>query len=152
MVFKKKAIRIITGAKYNAHTEPLFKQLCILPLDKLVEYFNLQFMQNFVQGFLPISFNNVWITNEDRRPENSHHVLRNSEALTIPFTRLSSLIKHPFVNLPKTWIEFKNENVKILRNKIEFKINLKKHLLSELSSVVSCGRLLCPSCHLNLNV
>ena len=40
----------------------------------------------------------------------------------------------------------------ILRNKIEFKINLKKHLLGELSSVVSCGCLLCPSCHLNLNV
>ena len=79
---------------------------------------------------------------EDRRPENYHHVLGNSNALTV----------HPLVNLPKTWIEFKNENVKILGNKIEFVINLKKHLLGELSSVVSCGRLLCPSCHLYLNV
>ena len=79
---------------------------------------------------------------EDRRPENYHHVLGNSNALTV----------NPLVNFPKTWIEFKNENVKILRNKIEFVINLKKHLLGELSSVVSCGRLLCPSCHLYLNV
>ena len=63
-------ITVINGAKYNAHTEPLFKELCILPVDKLIEFFNLQFMQNFIQGFLPISFNNVWITNmktEDQR-------------------------------------------------------------------------------------
>ena len=106
-------------------------------------------MQHFIQGFLPISFNNVWSTNEERRSENSRHILSNSDELTIPFTRLATLIKHPFINLPKTWIEFKNENVKILRNKIEFKIKLKKHLLSELSSVITCNRLLCPSCHLN---
>ena len=34
------------------------------------------------------------------------------------------------------WIEFTHENIKILRNKIEFNTKLKKHLLSELSSVV----------------
>ena len=97
----------------------------------------------------PISFNNVWVTNEERRPDNSHHILRNSSALTIPFTRLSTSSKHPLVNLPKTWIEFNNENIKILRNKLEFKFELKKHFLSELSAVVICDRLLCPSCHLN---
>ena len=146
---QKKAIRLINGSRYNTHTEPIFKELCILPLDKLIEFFNLQFMQNFIQGFLPVSFNNVWVTNEDRRPEDSHHVLRNSSALTVPFTRLSTLSKHPLVNLPKTWIEFKNENVKILKNKAEFKINLKKHLLRELSAEMICNRLLCPSCHLH---
>ena len=145
---QKKAIRIINNAKYNAHTEPLFKASCILPLPKLIEFFNLQFMQHFSQGFLPISFNNVWTTNEERRTE-IHHILRNSDDLTIPFTRLASLSKHPFVNLPRTWIEFKNENIKILRNKIEFKISLKKHFLNELSLTVTCDRLLCPSCHLN---
>ena len=150
-LMQKKAIRLVNGSRYNEHTEPIFKELGILPLDKLIEFFNLQFMQNFIQGLLPISFNNVWTTNEARRPENSHHILRNSSDLTVPFTRLASLSKHPLVNLPKTWLEFKNENVKILRNKIDFKLQLKKHLLSELSSEIFCGRLLCPSCHLNLN-
>ena len=148
-VMQKKAVRLISGSRYNAHSEPIFKELGILPLNKIIEFFNLQFMHNFVQGFLPISFNNVWVTNEERRPENSHHILRNSSALTIPFTRLSTLSKHPLVNLPKTWIEFNNENIKILRNKLEFKFELKKHFLSELSAVVICDRLLCPSCHLN---
>ena len=51
--------------------------------------------------------------------------------------------------LPKTWLDFTNENIKILGNKIEFKAELKKYLLSELSSIISCDPLLCPSCQLN---
>ena len=72
--YAKKAIRLINGSKYNAHTEPLFKS---------------------------------------------------------------------------SWIEFKNENVKNFRNKTEFKISLKNHLLGELFLAITCNRLLCPSCHLN---
>ena len=106
-------------------------------------------MQHFIQGFLPASFNNVWLTNEERRPEDQHRILRNNDQLSVPFTRLSSLTKHPLINFPKTWLEFSNENIKILRNKIEFKTELKKHLLNELASVVNCCRLLCPTCHLN---
>ena len=77
-VMQKKAVRLIIGSRYNAHSEPIFRELGILPLNKIIDFFNLQFMQNFVQGFLPISFNNVWVTNEERRPDNSHHILRNS--------------------------------------------------------------------------
>ena len=40
----KKAIRLVNGSRYNEHMEPIFKELCILPLDKLIEFFNLQFM------------------------------------------------------------------------------------------------------------
>ena len=88
-------------------------------------------------------------SNEEWRTENAHHILCNSNASTIPFTRLSTLLKYPLINLPKTWIEFKIVNIKNFWNKIEFKIKLKQHLLGELSSVITCGRLLCPSCHLN---
>ena len=137
----KKAIRIVYGSKYNSHTEPLFKELKILPLDALIKFFNLQFMQHFIQGFLPASFNSVWLTNEERRPEDmQRRILRNNDQLFVPF----SLSKHPLRNFPKTWLEFK-----ILRNKIEFKTELKKHLLNELASVINCSRLLCPTCHLN---
>ena len=108
-------------------------------------------MPHFTQGFLQIAFNNVWTTNEARRAEDIRQILRNSNSsdLAIPFTRLASLTKHPFIHLPKTWIEFKNENVKIFRNKTEFKISLKNHLLGELFLAITCNRLLCPSCHLN---
>jgi len=45
-IFKmqKNAIRIITDSKYNAHTEPLFKKLEILPFPDLISFFKLQFM------------------------------------------------------------------------------------------------------------
>ena len=76
-------------------------------------------------------------------------VFRNNNQLSIPFTRLATLSKHPLIIFPKTWVEFSNEDIKIIRNKIEFKIKLKKYLLGELSDTIVCNRLLCPSCHLN---
>lgn len=61
---QKAAIRIVLQKSYNTHTEPLFKSLGILPFSSLSEFFKLQFMQHYVQGLLPISFNNLWITND----------------------------------------------------------------------------------------
>ena len=146
---QKRAIRIITNSSYNAHTEPIFKKCTILPLEKLISFFNLQIMQNYKQGFLPSSFNKTWLTNHERRNEDIQITLRNDQLLTVPFVRLTSSTKQPLYMLPKTWIEFTNENVKIIRNKSEFKTLLKKHLISELDDVINCNRLLCPSCHLN---
>ena len=77
-------------------------------------------MQHFIQGFLPASFNNIWLTNEERRAEEmQHRILRNNNLnfLYLFVRLLSSLSKHPLVNLPKTWLEFSNENIKILRIK-----------------------------------
>ena len=150
LILQKKAIRIVKDAKYNAHTEPIFKELSILPLEQLIKFFNLQFMQYYIQGFLPSIFDSVWLRNEERRPEDIQRILRNSNQLAVPFTRLVSLSKHPYINLPKTWTDFSHENIKIIRNKIEFKFELKKLLLSQLSAIVTCNRLMCPSCHLNV--
>ena len=150
---QKAAIRIINLSKYNAHTEPIFKLLNILPLESLIKFFNLQIMQHYHQGFLPSSFSAVWLTNQERRNEDGRNEelrisLRNNEQLNIPFTRLTTSMKFPLVNLPKTWINFSVENIKILRNKLEFNIKLKKHFLDELSSTIHCTRLFCPSCRL----
>jgi hypothetical protein len=73
---QKAAVRIISYSGYRAHTEPIFKRLNILPLPSLIEFFKLQFMQRFIQGHLPPSFNNVWITNEARRSETVSMSLR----------------------------------------------------------------------------
>ena len=149
---QKKAIRVVNGSKYNSHTETIFKSLGILPLNSLIKFFNLQFMQNYVQGFLPTTFNTVWLTNEERRQEEVYRTLCNNNQLFIPFTRLAKLSKHPLIIFPKTWVEFSNVDIKIIRNKIEFKIKLKKYLLGELSDTIICNRLLCPFCHLNAYV
>jgi hypothetical protein len=145
---QKKAIRLISNSNYNAHSEPIFKEQAILPFEKLILVFNLQTMQFYTQGFLPISFNNVWVNNASRYQNEFILQLRNRENILIPFARLTSSLSQPFVNLPRTWCQFPNENIKILRNKPEFKAELKKYLLAELASTVQCNRLLCPTCHL----
>ena len=143
---QKKAVRIIAAENYNAHTEPIFKKLKILPLQKLTLYFNLQIMQKFKQGFLTISFNQTLSDNRVRRGDQFEISLRNENLFNIPFVRLTSSLKLPLVNLPRTWEDFKNENVKIIRNKLEFNHKLKEHLLGELSEVISCNHLFCPAC------
>jgi len=156
-LMQKKAIRLISNSKYNAHTEPLFKSLKILPFDKLIEFFNLQMMQRYIQGFLPKAFRSTWITNAERRlglhednNEDFIRILRNDENIYIPFARLSFSIRQPLIIIPTTWTEFDAPEIKILRNKLEFNQKLKEHLISKLSASVNCSRILCPACHLTV--
>jgi hypothetical protein len=146
---QKVAIRIISQAKYNTHTEPLFKKAEILPFPDLIYFFNLQVMHNYINGYLPSQFNTTWTSSEERRRDDFNIVLRNGNVLETPFTRLSMSSLHPYVKMPKSWISFENEEIKILRGKNEFNQKLKTFLLSKLSSVVNCSRMFCPTCSLN---
>ena len=147
---QKAAVRLIANVRYNEHSEPVFKKLKILPLSKLIHFFNLQFMHRFVNGFLPAMFSSTWTNNELRRRNHTLH-LRNSDDINIPFARLSSSMLQPYVNLPRTWTNFDVPTINIHRERNLFNINLKLHLLSELLDNINCTRLLCPSCHLRLN-
>ena len=136
--FCKRAVRIVAAENLNAHTQPIFKRLKILPFNKLILYFNLQLMQTFKQGLLPISFSQAWSDNRIRRGDQLEISLRNENLLNIPFARLSSSIKLPLDNLPQTWENFQNESIKIISNKLEFYYKLKEHFLGELSEVMLC--------------
>jgi len=107
----------------------------------------------YLQGFLHIAFTSTWITDADRRQELNNNedlvcILRNDANIHVPFARLSFSLKQPLINIPKLWTEFNAPEIKILRNKLEFNLKLKEHLLSKLSSTVNCSRMLCPACHL----
>jgi hypothetical protein len=103
-------------------------------------------MQRFVQGFLPSSFNDVWSRNATRTIGENEIVLRNNDQLNIPFARLVSTERHPLTSFPKTWEDFPDFQIKILRKIPEFDKQLKEFFLSDLSSQVQCNRLFCPSC------
>jgi DNA primase large subunit len=147
-LFKKQkiAIRLLSNAKYNAHTEPLFKTLDIMPLPSLIQFFQLQFMQHFQQRFLPVIFSDAWIYNSVREIGENSIVLRNMDQLRVPFARISLVEKLPLVSFPTIWENFPDENIKFLRNKDEFNKKLKTYLLKKLSYVINCTRLYCPSC------
>jgi hypothetical protein len=57
---QKKAIRIINTAKYNAHTEPLFKRSKILKFEDLFKYKALQFFFKYKAGTIPKYFRNMF--------------------------------------------------------------------------------------------
>ena len=150
IIKQKMALRIMNDAAYNAHTEPLFKSCSILPLKNLAEYLKIQFMQKFTQGYLPSSFNDVWVTNRIRRAGQDHVELRNNDDINIPFSRLVATERQPLSAFPKLWASFPDEQIKFIRNVPEFNLSLKKHFLQLLSSIPNCNRLLCPHCHLNV--
>jgi hypothetical protein len=149
------AVRLLHQAKYNAHTESLFKKSNILPFNLLADYFKLQFVHRYVHKLLPASLNETWLTNAEQRrihANTSGMGLRppqNPEDLHIPISRLSSTEKFPLASFPKLWNSFNDISLKIQPNKISFNIGLKKHLISTLVDNFTCNRLLCPHCHLN---
>jgi len=58
---QKKAIRIITNSRYNAHTQPLFKQLRILTISHLYDSKLLRFYYRFANNLLPEYFSSFHI-------------------------------------------------------------------------------------------
>lgn len=146
---QKNALRIINLAKYNSHTQPLFKKSNILPFNMLVEYFKLLFMYNFINNTLPISFNNTWVLNQERNRNEDRAILRNQNELFIPFSRLMSSDNHPLFSFPRIWRDFPENDIKSCTNLNEFKSKAKNYFLSKLPENYVCERLLCPHCHLN---
>ena len=147
---QKAAVRLIASAPYNAHTEPIFKSLKILPLEQLCTFFRLQFFQQFKQGFVPAALKSIWLKNSDRlRESETRYNLRNSEDLQTYTSRLSQYDQFPLYSIPTIWSNFQDENIKIIRDIPSFNFQLKQFLLGNLNSNYICNRLLCPHCHIN---
>jgi len=89
---QKQAIRTICKVNYRDHTAPLFRRLNILPVDKLINYYNVKFMHSFVHRKLPLSFNEMWITNRARNP---NRILRDASDLYVPPHRIEIVKRMP---------------------------------------------------------
>ena len=76
-IFKlqKKAIRVITNSKYNAHTSPLFKEQRILTVPDLYEMKLLRFYYRYANNSLPKYFESFQII---RRQDVQNRPLRNN--------------------------------------------------------------------------
>ena len=138
---QKAAIRIIFGASYNAHTEPLFKKLEILPLPDLISFTKIQFMHRFTQKFLPTSFCDTWVFNSIRNIGENEIQLRNHDQIQQFHSTLAKLDLFPLFHFPKIWQDFGDEQIKIIRKPATFDLKLKKFVLDDLSSNFICNRL-----------
>jgi len=123
-VKQKQSIRAISHSGYRDHTAPLFKELKILPMEKLITYNRIKFMHSYTNRKLPISFAETWITVRDRNP---NYVLRNANNLYVPPHRIELVKRLPLCSFPNAWNampDFKN-NARIGK----FLKDLKSHLL-----------------------
>jgi hypothetical protein len=146
VTLQKRAIRTISNSRYNDHSEPLFKKFNILPLEQLIHYSRLLFMHNYSSKKLPVCFNNVWLTNMERRGVENHQ-LRNQEEFHVPMARTKATERMPYHIMPLTWNIFENLEIKQEENSKNFKKFLKKSLLGYLSVRPVCNRVNCPACN-----
>ena len=64
-VMQKKSIRIISQAKYNAHTLPLFFHHKILPFPDLIIYQNLLFMHSVDKDYVKVKFSDIFVKSSE---------------------------------------------------------------------------------------
>ena len=139
---QKCAIRIISRAPYNAHTEPLFKTQEILCFEDLYVSSILQFMHAYMQDKVPYSFHGIWVQNRYKNPATAalRAQVRTATELFIPKFRLQFAAKLPLHRFPKIWNEFTEKSIKNITNVNTFKSKLKEYFLEDLASVVKCNR------------
>ena len=65
ILLQKRAMRIINNAKYNSHTDPLYKFCGILKLEDLYLQQSLLFVFDFLSSNLPVSFTDMFKFNRD---------------------------------------------------------------------------------------
>jgi hypothetical protein len=82
---QKKSVRIIVKAKYNAHTDPIFKELNILKIQDLFKLNVLKFYYKYQHNELPVFFKSFSIT--QRSTIHSYNT-RNKKSLDIVRTKL----------------------------------------------------------------
>jgi hypothetical protein len=120
----KQAIRIICMQGYNAHTDPLFKKLEVLPLPDLILFFNLQFIHRYTNNLLPTIFQDVWPMNVRNISDNLLQ-LRNSQDLCLPIASSKQIDRLPFFFLPTEWEKFSKNHIKSYTKPFLFDSNLK---------------------------
>jgi len=121
-------IRIISKSQYNAHTAPLFLNLKILPLEKIIKQSKLLFMHSVYYDYAPTSFQQTWTKSNER--DNAPN-LRNKNDFRLPNPRIEFFKKIPLYALPYEWNQ--SGVLTLYPNRITFKHALREQLFSEIS-------------------
>ena len=96
---QKRAIRIMTNSKYNAHTDPLFKDLGLLKIQDIFDAQCLKFWYKFVNNLVPSYFASMFTYNHaiygiETRQRGSLHLfpVRTSNARNVLRHRIPELL------------------------------------------------------------
>ena len=86
VILQKRIIRIINKSHFNAHTDPIFKDLGILKFNDIHLLQLGQFMYSCKNSFLPPRFNNNFSQSNQFHSYNT----RNSQAYRLPYSRANT--------------------------------------------------------------
>jgi len=139
---QKRAIRLIYKVGFNAHTEPLFKRANILKLQDQIEYEKLLFMYDFVEGNLPLSFNNLYAYNHENQAD---RLTRQSNQIRITRCNSDFARKLPLYNFPHIWNSWSGKFDQIT-SRSNLKRQIKDRLLTAYEPRVKCSNPQCTEC------
>jgi len=135
-LLQKRAISVIHNAKYNSHTDLLFRSSLVFMLPDIFEYHSVLFTFDFINNKLPTSFNSVFKFNRDVP---NARLTRQSELLYIARCKSQFASRLPLYGLSITW---QNSSRSICKN------ILKTQLLDSYPKVVKCSNSFCKECYL----
>ena len=141
ITLQKKAIRIISKASYNSHTEPLFKENNILKLKDLYEQQIAIFMHNWENNKLPTSFKNSFTQNCQINPTIT---TRQSNMFHIKPTKSKFVSNLPNIKFPSTWNKLK---AAIDISNVNIKNKIKQYFISMYKNNIMCSNPNCKDCN-----
>ena len=141
---QKDCIRIISNANYNAHSQPLFYTLSILPFEYLIKHQISLIMHSIFHRSSIISYENHFRLKSEINPITYSLRNENTADFYVPRVRTEFLKRFPFFKFATYWnsIEF---YLRLLPNKVMFKTNLKYFFLSQIAEF-KCEKLFCYIC------
>ena len=125
----------MTNSKYNAHTEPLFKDLKLLKLDGIFDNQRMKLFYKFTNNTIPKYFRSLFIYNRDIYEIET----RNNNQLHLFATRTHSAEQVLWHHIPKLIDKFPRHITDRIRTRSiqAFSSHLKSHIIDSCSFVCS---------------
>ena len=124
-VSQRKAIRAITGAKYNESASQLSKTIGVLKLSDMLQVSMLQYMYRFVNDDLPAPLLETFVYHRDVHT----HATRHQNDPNPPKANSNLLARSFICKAPIIWMN-QNQSIRNANSKSTFKRIIKKSMIS----------------------
>ena len=135
---QRKAVRVLTRSKFNAHSDPLFKKHKILKLGDLIQLDQSIFVRQFKNGKLPESFNGFFVDipfNEQKSRDDDYNLRKQTNI---------ALLHFPSCQIVRSW----NQNNLSLKTEADIAAFKEDFIQKKLDSYdEECFKPNCSACH-----
>ena len=141
---QKRCIRNVSLKGFRSHTEPLFKQLCILTFSDKLSYCRNIFMHRYKNKKLPPSFSGIFtdiVSTDELQTRHNDYNINNEPAIK------RSLESFPYKQIIANWNSL-GVDIKSTADANEFEMLLKEYYLSKYQYELDCPND-CYSCYAN---